>query len=144
MRTLAELLTETVRSEELKNQMMAIKSRDDLAAFLQDNECETTIDELETFYQNAIGDADEGEITDAEAENVTGGANYRTYTAAILDFWFDCGDEVQAGLDDADSAISTFFTKTLVDAFSFGPTGPSSCCGQFSTQATKYKVKEIL
>ena len=53
--------------------MMAIKNRDDLAAFLQNNECETTIDELETFYQNAIGETGEGVVSDESVEAVAGG-----------------------------------------------------------------------
>ena len=70
MKTLQELYTEVIGSEELKKEFMeASKDEKNVEEFLKKHGCDATFDELKAFFD----DKSEGELSEDEVEAVAGG-----------------------------------------------------------------------
>lgn len=69
MKTVEEFYKEIAGSMDLWNELKAIKSRDELGAFLKNHCCGASVEEYEKYAYSQ----QEGEIEDADAEAVAGG-----------------------------------------------------------------------
>ena len=72
MKTLNELYTEIIASEELKAELLAQKTPEDIVAFAKKYGCDTTLDEIKTFSKEKWKAS--GELNEAELEQVAGGS----------------------------------------------------------------------
>ncbi len=71
MKTLQELYEEIIQSEELKKQFSEAAKNGTVIEFAKANGVETTIEDIKAFFEEKKNN--EGEISDNEAENVSGG-----------------------------------------------------------------------
>ena len=70
MKTVEEFYKEIGGSLDLWNELNAIKSKEQLGAFLKNHDCDASVEEYEKYTYSQH----EGEIEDTEAEAVAGGS----------------------------------------------------------------------
>ena len=71
MKTLKELYTEVMNSEELKNEFLTLKTPEDIVAFAAKHGCTAALDEIKTFFEEKAKAT--GELSDDELAQVAGG-----------------------------------------------------------------------
>ena len=136
MKTIEAFIKEIEGSKALQEEIAAIKDKDAVAEFLKKYDVDGTAGDFAKALKALAGA--EGELSDEAAEAVAGGGWLGKIFADAWAFW---------GIEDYVAPLIELFGTTLPDAFKGGSTvndGPSAQCGQFSTQATKYKVKGTL
>ena len=74
MKTLNELYTEVINSEELKNEFLTLKAPEDVVAFAAKYGCTATLDEIKTFFEEKAQAA--GELSEDELAQVAGGKSF--------------------------------------------------------------------
>ena len=71
MKTLDELYTEVMNSEELKNEFLTLKAPEDVVAFAAKHGCTATLDEIKAFFEEKAQAA--GELSEDDLAQVAGG-----------------------------------------------------------------------
>ena len=71
MKTLNELYTEVMNSEELKNEFLTLKAPEDVVAFAAKHGCTATLDEIKAFFEEKAKAA--GELSEDDLAQVAGG-----------------------------------------------------------------------
>ncbi len=75
MKTVEELFNEFEASDELRNELKAIRDDSALAEFLKKHGCDASAAEFKSFIKSICDDENEGEISDDAVEAVAGGAS---------------------------------------------------------------------
>jgi len=71
MKTLNELYTEVAASDALKNEFLALKTPEDIVAFVKKNGCDATLDDIKAFFEEKQKAS--GELSEEDLEQVAGG-----------------------------------------------------------------------
>jgi len=71
MKTLNELYTEVTASDALKAEFLALKTPEDIVAFVKKNGCDATLEDIKAFFEEKQKAA--GELSEEELEQVAGG-----------------------------------------------------------------------
>ncbi len=87
MKTLNELYSEVLASEELQNELQTLKTPEEVVAFVAKHGCDSTADDIKAFFvekQKASG-----EISEEDLEQIAGGAGARRKCLSVV-VWKTC------------------------------------------------------
>ena len=79
MKTLKELYTEVMNSEELKNEFLTLKAPEDIVAFAAKNGCTAAQEEIKAFFEEKAKAA--GELSEDDLAQVAGGKGFNKMEA---------------------------------------------------------------
>lgn len=108
MKTIEELYTELLTSEDKKKELAKALKENKVEDFLKANDCKATVEEAIAFMKEK--NKAQGEISDAELDNISGG-NAACDAAAsvgmsIVSIGISCAVSLARGQDDSDCTAS--------------------------------------
>ena len=98
MKTIQELYSEVLKSEELKKAFSEAVQSKTVEGFLKSHDCEASMEDVAAFLKEQ--QAKTGELADNELDNVSGGCNGEEALVSILSVGCMCaGLAVQSAVD---------------------------------------------
>ena len=104
MKTLEELYSEVLASEELKKEFLSLKP-EEVEGFAAKYGCKASLDEIKAFFETKKNQA--GELCDAELDQIAGGKEYSGTEAFVSILGFGVGCAIAVGISLATGEVGT-------------------------------------
>lgn len=105
MKTIEQLYTELLTNEEKKKELAKALKENKAEEFLKANDCNATVEEAVAYIK--VRSTKQGELSDAELDNISGGSSSCTTAKSIFasvgSFGIACAVDLAKGMDDEEA-----------------------------------------